>query len=79
MRYIQFVVIFQLGFNGGHVRGFTALPYSNTDLILDIDERSGSLVPGRFIYQISQQHVQRGGCTNDMSLREYLIDHTNMH
>ena len=59
-----------MGFNGGQARGFTALPYSNSDLALDVDEQSGSSVPGRFIYQISQQHLVRGGCTNDTLLCE---------
>ena len=58
----------QAGFNAGDGRGFTALPYSHSIKMKDIDENGGSDIPGRFYYLISPDRPVRGGCTTDTSL-----------
>jgi hypothetical protein len=58
----------QIGFNSGFARGFTSLPYSETANVINMATYSGTNVTGRWIYKISGDVVQHGGCTNNTAL-----------
>ena len=66
-------VAFQVGFNAGQMRGFTALPFSGTDSLPDLVTIRGASVPGRFIYHTSYDNVVRGGCTDNDKILSKLI------
>lgn len=64
----------QVGFNAGEAIAFLPLPYSGTDDVIRLDEISGdNEVFGRFLYKISDEWIQRGGCVNITSLGKWQV------
>ncbi|ELU14026.1 hypothetical protein CAPTEDRAFT_222579 [Capitella teleta] len=60
----------QVGFNFGDALGFYQLPFSrNKNRILSLSSISGDdSVQGRYVYRVSNEKIQRGGCTNDTNV-----------
>lgn len=55
----------QVGFNAGDGIRYASVPGSQTSEIINIATTSNVAVPGVWIFQVDQEEIDNGGCSNE--------------